>query len=329
MKTVIFNEVGSSKVLQIEDREKPEPGQGEVRLKITAIGLNRGDCLFREGYYFFKPTFPSRFGYEGAGIVDAVGENVTSCKVGDRMAVVPSSFNASEQGCCAEYAVFPEPWLIPTPPSISNDIAGGIWMQYITAWGALVTEANIQERDCVVIPAASSSVGIAAIQITNMRKGVSIATTTSPDKVERLKELGAAYVINMKEEDYVARVKEISKGIGAKVVFDPVAGPTMHDHVAASALYGTIFIYGLLDRRPMDIHAGAMMKKLLTIKGYTLYTLFQDQKVLRSIVSGITEGIEQGALKPTIAKQFKLEQIRDACDYMESNQQIGKIIINP
>ncbi|MBF0349979.1 MAG: zinc-dependent alcohol dehydrogenase family protein [SAR324 cluster bacterium] len=329
MKVVVFKEKGSLDVLKIEDHALPDPAGTDVRVKITSIGLNRADSLFRQGLYFFQPAFPSRVGYEGAGIVDAVGSKVTFLKPGDRVAILPSSFNASHQGCCAEYGIYPESHLLPTPSSIDDEIAGGIWMQYITAWDALIEDARIQKGDCVVIPAASSSVGVAAIQIVNMHGGVSIATTTSPAKMEALSRLGAQHVINIKDGNYVERVKAISQGKGARIIFDPVAGPTVKDHIAAAATHGIIFIYGLLDRRPMDIHAGVLMKKQLTLKGYTLMPLFQDLEKLRKVVQSIATGLEQGLLVPIIAKKFKLESFRDAFEYLESNEQIGKIIINP
>ena len=162
-----------------------------------------------------------------------------------------------------------------------------------------------------------------------MRKAVAIATTTHSDKAARLKELGADHILNVQDENYVAQVKAISGGKGAKVIFDPVAGPSTRHHIAAAASHATLFIYGRLDRNPMDIHPGVLMKKLLTVKGYTLYTLFENPLLLKQAVEGITQGLEQGLLQPIIAKQFSLEQVQQACAYMEANQQLGKIVINP
>jgi NADPH:quinone reductase-like Zn-dependent oxidoreductase len=327
---VIFKEVGSPKVLELVEQEIPVPGPREVRLKLTSIGLNRTDSVFREGVYFTRPTLPSRIGYEGAGIVDAVGPGGRS-KEGDRMAVIPCTMDVSQQGCCAEYAIFPESILLPTPPSISDELAGSIWMKYITSWGALVTDAKIKKGEHVVISAASSSVGVAAIQVANARGAISIATTTSPHKMARLKELGAAYVLDINDEDYVAKVKSITSGMGANVVFDPVAGPAMGKHLAAAAPCARIYLYGLLDPAPMDVHPGVMIKKMLSIKGFNSQTLFlhSSPEALAPALQGITQGIEEKKLQPVIAERFPLVRIREAFEYLESNQQIGKIVVHP
>ncbi|MGK5095415.1 zinc-dependent alcohol dehydrogenase family protein [Deltaproteobacteria bacterium TL4] len=327
MKAVIFHEPGSSANLQMVDQPIPEPGPKDVRLRITSVGLNRADCVFLEGRYFNKPSYPSRIGMEGAGIVDAVGSEVTSYTPDDRVGVIPNMFDISKQGALAEYAIYPEDSIVATPESIPDEIAGSIWMQYITAWGALVTDANIKKGDPVVISAASSSVGIAAIQIVKMRKAISIATTTNPHKAETLRQLGADHVLDARSEDYVAQVKKLTHNLGARVTFDPVAGPAIRNHIGASARYGIIYIYGLLDQHPMDIHAGVLMKKLLTIKGYTFHSVLREPEVKASVLNGITEGINQGHLKPVIAKTFDFLRYREAFDYMESNQQIGKIVI--
>lgn len=328
MKVVEFAQTGPVDVLKLVERVKPEPGPGQVRLKITSVGLNRADALFRENRYFTKPTLPSRLGVEGAGIVDAVGAGV-KVPVGARMAFMPNSFDISTQGCLAEYGVYDEQWLIPTPDFISDEQAGAIWMKYLTVWGALLLDSRIGKGDCVVIPAASSSVGIAAIQTVNAFGGISVATTTSSEKVEILKEMGAQVVINMKTEDYVKIVKDLTGGKGANYIFDPVAGPTIRDHIAATAPHAVIYLYGLLDRRPMDIHAGVMMKKWLTVKGYTFRILFDHPEMWHQAVEEITDLLRKGILKPVIAGSYKLDEVQDAFRFLESNRQIGKIIVTP
>lgn len=333
MRVVVFGKSGAREELQVREVSIDEPAPGEIRLKITSIGLNRADSLFREGRYFYKPDFAgpdglSRLGFEGAGIVDAVGEGV-DWSPGDRVAVIPVNVNVSQQGCLAEYGLYPQNALISTPDSISDENAGGIWMPYLTAWGGLVTEGGLQKGQTAVITAASSSVGIAAIQIANMLGTTSIATTTSGDKVNQLKQYGADHVINMKADNYVDKIKQITDGRGTDLVFDAVAGPATRELVRGSATGGKLIIQGMLDRRPMDIHAGVLMKRQLTVKGFMVNQIFNHKTLLQQAVQGITTGLDRRQLHPVFSGHYPLERVQDAFALLESNRHTGKILINP
>jgi len=344
MQAVVFTENDSESTLHLADLPLPQlplsKGTSKsVRVKLSSIGLNRADTLFPQGRYFFKPTFTTlqtqysengycRIGFEGAGIVDAVNES-SKFKVGDRVAILPLKFDVSKQGCLAEYGIYDESILIPSPDSVSDELTGSIWMQYLTAWGGLVTDGQLQTNQTVVITAASSSVGIAAIQIAKMLGATAIATTTSDEKVIQLKALGADHVINMKSDDYVEQIKAITHNKGTDLVFDAVAGPATRSLVQGSARGGKIIIQGMLDRRPMDIHAGVLMKRLLTVKGFTLDLLLDNPDQLQKAIERITEGLNNDELKPVIAKQYPLSQFEDALELLKSNKHTGKIVVNP
>ena len=337
MQAVVFKKGDSDNTLHLADLPLPqltqagEKGNKSVRVKLSSIGLNRADTLFPQGHYFFKPEYENsycRVGFEGAGIVDAVNEG-SAFKVGDRVAILPLKFDVSKQGCLAEYGIYDESIIIPSPSAISDDLTGAIWMQYLTAWGGLVTDGQLQANQTAVITAASSSVGIAAIQIAKMLGATAIATTTSDEKEVQLKALGADHVINMKTHDYVEKIKEITQNKGTNLVFDAVAGPATRGLVQGSARGGKIIIQGMLDRRPMDIHAGVLMKRLLTLKGFTLDLLLDNPEQLKNAIQKITEGLNSGALKPVIAKQFPMNQFEDALHLLKSNKHTGKIVINP
>ena len=209
-------------------------------------------------------------------------------------------------------------------------------MAYLTAWGGMVEAGNLSTGENAVITAASSSVGIAAIQIANMLEAVSIATTTSEDKAETLKSLGAAHVIiqnqNSVEDSikhYVDSVNTITDKLGSHLVFDAVAGPMSHALVKASKREGRIIFHGLLDRRPMDIHAGVLMKRLLTLKGYTLDQTLQNPIQKQTAIRAILTGLENKQLHPVIAEKFELKNYQHAFRLLASNSQIGKIVITP
>jgi NADPH:quinone reductase-like Zn-dependent oxidoreductase len=333
MQTVLFRQAGSEKVLFLSEQPLPQPESHEVRVRFTSIGLNRADLLFPQERYFCKPDFKgdggtNRIGFEGAGIIDAVGEH-SRFTVGERVALMPMQFDVNRQGTLAEYGLYRDDALIHTPKEVDDLTAGGIWMAYLTAWGGIVSDGELKPGQTLVITAASSSVGLAGIQIGNMLGATTIATTTSEDKTNLLLDAGADHVINMKSEDYVARIKEITDQKGTDLVFDAVAGPATRFLVQGAQKGSKIIIQGLLDRRPMDIHAGVLMKRLLTVKGFTLDLLLENPALLKDAISHIKKGLTEEKLKPVVAKHFKLAEFREAFDLLISNKHTGKIIINP
>ena len=334
MRALVLENPSDPTSLSLKDFTLPTPGAGEFRLKFSSIGLNRADILYPQGRYFFKPKAGSRIGFEGAGTVDAVGPGVT-LPVGTRGGLCPSSFDVATQGCIAEYGIYKVKDLLPTPKNLPDEQAGTIWMAYLTAWGGMVEAGALSEGETVVITAASSSVGIAAIQIANMLGAITIATTTSEAKADRLKELGAQQVIvqNKDNEDpiahYVDQVRAYTNGCGSHLVFDAVAGPASHALIKASIRGGRIVIHGMLDRRPMDIHAGVLMKRLLTLRGYTIDQTLNDDTKKQKAVAALLKGFEAKQLAPIVDHQFSLDEFQQALNYLASNQHIGKIVICP
>jgi len=220
-RVVRFHETGGPEVLRIEDLDSPPPGANEVLIDVKAIGLNRAEAMFRAGRYLEEPKLPSRLGYEAAGTVAALGEGVSNLKVGQRVATVPG-FSMTKYGSYGERVVMPAWAAVPTPDNLTDVEAAAVWMQYVTAWGALIDIAKLQAGDSVLIPAASSSVGLAAIQIANSVGATPIALTRTSQKAEALREVGAAHVIATQEQDLVAAVKALGKP--PRVAFDPVGG---------------------------------------------------------------------------------------------------------
>jgi NADPH:quinone reductase-like Zn-dependent oxidoreductase len=328
MKTVLFQTLGGPEVLELVSREPDAPGPGEVCVRVTSVGLNRADLLFVQGRYFTRAVLPSRVGMEPAGVVESVGEGVTWCP-GDRVGVLPSSFNLSAQGGLAEFVTVPAKCLAPTPAGLDDRDAAAIWMQYLTVWGAVRVTVPVSAGDFVVITAASSSVGLAAIEYTKMLGAIPIATTTSEGKVQRLFEHGAAHVINMKAEDYPKRIKGITAGRGVQVVFDAVGGPGMNEHVRACAQGGAILLYGLLDTRPTDFAPGLLIGKQIRLIGYTIRSLQENPEALARGVAEIGAAIAAARLRPVVDRRFPLSDVRAAFEYMASNRQFGKIVVNP
>ena len=248
-KIVRFHKLGGPENLKLEEVALRSPTEGEVKLRIQAVGLNRAEDLFMRGLYRETPELPSQIGYEAAGVVEAVGPGVDSSWVGKHIATVPG-FSMSKNGVLGEEAVVPASALGEYPSKLSPTEGAAIWMQYLTAYGALITYGGLKRGDFVVITAASSSVGLAAIQIVNAEGAIPIAATRKSNKRAELLALGAAHVIATEEEDLVKRVNEITGGNGARLIFDPVGGPFMEKLVEAAAYQGIIFAYGLLSMQP-------------------------------------------------------------------------------
>ncbi|MFD5792959.1 alcohol dehydrogenase catalytic domain-containing protein [Streptomyces diastatochromogenes] len=161
---VQFDRLGGPEVLTLRDVEVGAPGAGEVLIRVDAIGLNRAEIMYREGGYFYEPVFPSTLGYEAAGVVEAVGEGVDGFAEGDLVAVVPA-FLQSEYGTYGDHVIVPASAVVPRPADVDPVQAAAVWMAYITAYGPLAESGQVRPGDHVLITAASSSVGLAAIQV--------------------------------------------------------------------------------------------------------------------------------------------------------------------
>lgn len=325
-RVVRFYETGGPEVLRIEEAAVPPPGKGEVQIRIHALGVNRSEARFRSGQGRSAPRFPARPGYEAAGTVSAVGEGVRGFTIGDAVSVIPG-FDMNDYGLYGDLANAPASLVEHHPSSLSWIEAAGIWMQYMTAYGALIDIARLTSGETVVIPAASSSVGLAAIQIANRVGAIPIALTRSGSKRQALADAGAAQVVATDEEDLVKEILANSGGTGARVVFDPVGGPTVEKLTKAMADHGILFIYGSLSAEPTPLPLVDVLARSLTIRGYMLFEVTTDPERLERGKRFIYEGLANGGLKPVIARTFPLEEIVEAHRYLESNQQIGKVVV--
>jgi len=326
-RAVLFHETGDARVLKIESVAVPVPAKNELRIKVQAIGLNRAEVMFRNGSYLETPQLPSRLGYEAAGIVDVIGDNVSEFKVGDMVSTVPA-FSMSEFGVYGEHAVVPVAAVVRTPANFSPQQAAAIWMQYVTAYGALIHYGQLQKGQHVLITAASSSVGLAAIQIAKSQGAIVIATSRGEAKKDALLEHGADHVIQTDSEDLAAEVTKITSGKGVELIFDPIGGPIVNQLAEAAAQAGRIIEYGALDSEVTPFPLFTALGKGLIIQGYTIFEISQDERKLNSAKQFLLPLFESNKLIPVIDKEFNFEDIQQAHEYMESNQQVGKIIVN-
>jgi NADPH:quinone reductase-like Zn-dependent oxidoreductase len=325
-RAVRFHRVGGPEVLRIEPVESRQPGPDEVSIRVKALGLNRAEVLLRTDRYIESPRFPSGLGLEATGLVEAVGSEVRGFAAGDAVSVLPPT-SMQEQPTHAEHLVVAQARLLKNPPGQAWTDAAATWMQYLTAYGALVQVAGLQAGDFAVITAASSSVGLAAIQIARRVGAVPIAVTRTSAKREALLQAGAAVVIASEEEDLRARLIEVTGRLGARVVFDPVGGPIFEPLSAAMAEGGILIEYGGLSPEPTPFPLFEVLSRSLILRGYRVYEVLEDPARLRDAAQFIYAGLADGSLRPVIARTFAFDEIVEAYRYLESNQQFGKVVV--
>lgn len=322
---VRFHSLGEPDVLQLERREIPQPGPGEILIKVAAIGLNRADVMFRRGQYLEKAVLPSQLGFEATGSVLACGSGVEDFKIDDKVATLPG-FDLSRYGVYAEHAIVPAEHAVHQPEGLSTTQAAALWMAYLTAYGGLMEAGGLRADDWVVISAASSSVGLAAIQIALQAGARPIATTLTSAKREALLELGAYAVIATQEESLGERLQQLTGG-NVNCVFDAVGGPQVVELAEAMNAGGRIIIHGALSPEATPYPLKLALRKSLTFRGYVYTEVTHNTDALKRAQDFIAQGIAAGTLQPHIDRTFTLDQVVEAHRYLESNQQFGKVVL--
>jgi NADPH:quinone reductase-like Zn-dependent oxidoreductase len=325
-RTVKIARAGGPEVLEIVETQVPAPGPSELRIKVKAIGINRAESMWRNDNYIEPVKFPAGLGYEAAGIVEAVGRDIKGFAPGDAVNVIPS-FSMNEYTTYGEVIIAPGYAIVKHPKSLSFAEAASIWMMFMTPYGALVEDAKVTNGDFVIIPAASSSVGLAAIQITNYLGATAIALTRTAEKRRQLLEAGAGHVIATEELDLVSEVRRITDGKGARVAFDPVGGPNFPKLISALSFQGIAYIYGALSEGITPLPVLDMIAKMITIRAHNIWLTSGDKARQKAAVDFILEGMDSGALKPVIDRVFGFDEMIGAHRYLETNAQFGKIVV--
>lgn len=325
-RVVRFYQYGGPENLRIEDFPLRELRKGEVKLRVQAIGLNRAESMFFHGIYLEEPTLPASFGYEAAGVVAEVGPGVDRDWIGKTVSTIPA-FSMVDYGMLGEEVIAPVAALGEYPANLSAIEGAAIWMQYITAYGALIEYGHVNAGDFVLITAASSSVGLAAIQVVKDAGAIAIAATRTSKKRDQLIALGADHVIATEEENIVLRMHDITGGKGARVIFDPVGGPFIEQLAKTAAVGGIIFVYGALALQSTPFPILRALAKALTFRGYTLWELTRHPDLLEVAKEYVYDRLADGRFLPKIAKTFPFEQVVEAYKYLESNQQVGKVVV--
>ncbi|MFB4303599.1 zinc-dependent alcohol dehydrogenase family protein [Actinomadura sp. NTSP31] len=325
-RTVRFHQVGGPEVLRLEDADTGGPGPGELLIDIEAIGLNRAEALFRAGTYI-EPvrSFPARLGAEASGVVRAAGPGATGFRTGQPVSVVPA-FSMNDYGVYADTAVVPAAAVVHRPENLDAIGGAAVWMPYLTAYGALVETGGMRAGDTVVLTAASSGVGLAAIAVADRAGARPIALTRSPAKTGALLEAGAAEVIVTGGRDVADRILDLTGGRGAEFVFDAVAGPGVIDLARAVAPGGTLIEYGMLSGEPTPYPGFELGMPALNMRTYTVHETTTDPRRLRRAEAFVASGLRTGAFAPAVDRVFGLDDIVEAHRHLETGTRTGKII---
>ena len=326
-RSVQFREFGGPEVLKIVEVDRPVPKDDEVLINVKALGLNFSDVLTRRDPLFRSGGLPASLGYEASGIVDAVGRNVAHVKVGDAVNIVPA-FDFKQYTAYGEMMLAPGRAVVRQPEGLSFEQGASIWVTFLTLYDGILDDAGIAAGEHVVITAASSSVGMAAIQLLNLLGAVPIALTRTSTKRQKLLDAGAKHVIAYQESDAVEEVMKLTEGRGVRVVFDSVGGDLLPTLTRMTFTNGIIYVFGASGGQQASLPLIDYIRKMLTLKGWSPRKyLFLDDARLGQAVAFISDAINSGKLTPAIDRVFDFDDIVEAHRYLESAQQFGKIVV--
>ncbi|QIP11325.1 zinc-dependent alcohol dehydrogenase family protein [Spirosoma aureum] len=323
MKSIIFEQTGKpADILKATEIPMPEPGPNEVRIKVIASPINPSDITFVQNLYGIRPHLPSGAGFEGVGIVDALGEGV-QMRTGMRV-----SFTSI--GTWSEYAIAHQRSLIPVPDAISDDVAAQLFVNPFTAY-AMVQDSGVPEGGWLMLTAAGSAFGKMVIQLCKMRGINTIGTVRRDDLNNDLKALGLTEVINIETESLTTRVKQITDGAGVSCVLDAVGGHTATESLKCLAKGGTMIIYGVLSLQDPAINAGLLIFRELTLKGFWLTDWMRrvDSQTRQDVAQNVISLLASGKIQLPVEASYALDQITEAVEHAERHGRWGKILVKP
>ncbi len=306
----------------------PKPVADRVRVRVHAAGLNRADILQRRGHYPAPPGYPPNIpGMEFAGEVESIGDAVHTWKVGDRV------FGITGGGAQAEFVVVPESNLARIPPELDWVQAGAMPETFITAHDALFTRAGLHMGERVLIHAAASGVGTAAIQVAHAAGATVYGTSRTADKLERIRELNlgldASVAMGDQPGKFVEAVQKWTNGAGVDVILDLVGGNYFAANLDALASRGRLICVGTMSGAKSEIDLGLLLRKRVTIIGTMLRgrSIEEKAEATRLFASAVLPLVSRGAIRPVIDRVYPVDEIRDAHECMESNVGFGKIVL--
>ncbi|WP_247002497.1 quinone oxidoreductase family protein [Halosolutus gelatinilyticus] len=323
MDAIEVAEYGDSDRLELVDREKPDPGPGEVRIAVEAAGINFADVMQRRGAYPGGPDAPYVPGMEAAGTVDATGEGV-GLDEGDRVVAMLNT------GGYAEYAIATARMLFPIPEGMSFEEAAGFPVQFLTAHSCLFEWGGLEADETVLIQAAAGGVGTAAVQLASNAGAEVFGTASTQEKLDLAAELGCDHPINYTETDFRDVVGEETDGEGVDLVLESVGDDVFDRSLDAMAHFGRMVTYGVASGVPASAENRRLLFENKTVKGFHLgQASYHDPSRIMKAVPDLPEGFANDDLDVILGEQFALEDAADAHQYIEDRKSSGKVVLKP
>jgi synaptic vesicle membrane protein VAT-1 len=338
MRQVWIPRIGAPEVLETREAPDPEPGDGQVRVRVKASGVNFADIMARMGLYPDAPPLPTVVGYEVAGTVDKLGAKADGVKVGDRVLAL------CRFGGYSDTVIAPVEQVIPIPDHLTFEKAAAIPVNYVTAWLMLIHHGNVQKGDRVLVHAVAGGVGVAAVQICKWR-GAEIIGTASGSKHARLRELGVAHCIDYTREDFEAEVKRITNGGGCDLILDAVGGKSFMKSYRSLAPMGKLMMFGVSSFAPGQKRSivaalrgfmampkfGAipLMNDNRGVIGVNLGHLWEQRAKLRGMMEEIRSLAAAGTFDPIVDATFPFERASEAHAYLQGRKNFGKVLLTP
>ena len=338
MQAIRLEHHGGPSVFKQRDMAEPEPGAGELRIRVAAAGINFADILARQGIYPACPPLPCTIGYEAAGVVDAVGAGLSPDWIG-RSVMALTDFGAYAEAVCvaAEYV-----WAL--PPGLSATDAVAVPLNGITAWGLLVAMGALEASDTVLIHNAGGGVGLAAVDIAR-HVGATIIATASLTKHERLLDRGVDHVVDYRLSDWEAAVLDITEGEGVELAIDPIGGRHWRRSFAVLRSTGRLGMYGISSASAPGVigklgllrlfagapifHPARLIPGNRGVFGINIHAMYEESARFGRWMEKLLAGLQAGWLRPTVDRVFPFSEVAVAHAYIEARQNFGKVVLVP
>jgi NADPH:quinone reductase-like Zn-dependent oxidoreductase len=337
VRSLVITKHGEPEVLQVQDRPEPQPGRGEVLVRVKAAGINFADLMARMGLYPDAPNPPSVVGYEVAGDVEAVGPGVKELSEGDRV------MGGCRFGGYSELVVADEGNVVPLPGDWSYEEGAAFPVVYATAYAGLIRYGGLREGERVLLQAVAGGVGIAGTQIAKI-VGAEVFGTASASKHERCREIGVDHPIDYREKDFVKEVRRITgEKESLDLVMDAIGGRSFAKSFSLLRPGGRLVCFGAAnlvsgDRRNVPgavkslvqtpfFHPLRLSSQSKSVLGLNMLRLWDAKQSLDEYIEPLRNWVEAGKLRPVVAKSFPLEQGPDAHRYMQERKNVGKVVL--
>jgi NADPH2:quinone reductase len=323
MRYIDTSESGGPEVLVLAEGPRPEPGPGEVLIRIAAAGINRPDVMQRKGVYPPPPDASPILGLEVAGRIAALGRGVSAWKIGDRVCALTNG------GGYAEYVAVPQGQCLPVPAGLDMEAAAALPETFFTVWSNVFDRAGLKKGERFLVHGGSSGIGTTAIQMAKSM-GAWVATTAgTPEKCRACEDLGADLSVLYTQNDYVQKIRAATKGYGVDVSLDMVGGDYAGRNLDLAARDGRLVSIAFLKGAKVEIDLAQVLFKRLVLTGSALRPMSVEEKsaIAENLKTVIWPLIESGKIRPKIFAVFPLSDASGAHRLMESGRHIGKIVL--